>query len=123
MTLTLSLEHTIIANKWHRHRGLHTTHSTRSRRIYTRNRCQSREFYSPTIVRIYKTPIKKPYKKESLVIIKTPETTSVTFGEKGKNVTLSSNVIQVEVNPETGVLFILYSLIAYVNYGACWHIR
>ena len=32
----------------------------------------------------------------------TPESTPVSFGEKGKNVTLSSRLIQVEVNPETG---------------------
>ena len=60
------------------------------------------EFYSPTIVRVYKTPSQKSCNKESLVIVKTPESTPVSFGEKGKNVTLSSRLIQVEVNPETG---------------------
>ena len=60
------------------------------------------EFYSPSIVRVYKTPSQKSCNKESLVIVKTPETTPVSFGEKGKNVTLSSRLIQVEVNPETG---------------------
>lgn len=57
------------------------------------------EFYSPSIVRVYKTPSQKSCNKESLVIVKTPESTPVSFGEKGKNVTLSSRLIQVEVNP------------------------
>lgn len=60
------------------------------------------EFYSPTIVRVYKTLSETASDKESLVVTKTPEQTSVSFGEKGKNVTLSSRLIQVEVNPETG---------------------
>ena len=42
------------------------------------------EFYSPSIVRVYKTPSQKSCNKESLVIVKTPETTPVSFGEKGK---------------------------------------
>ena len=61
------------------------------------------EFYSPSIVRVYKTPSQKSCNKESLVIVKTPESTPVSFGEKGKNVTLSSRLIQVEVNPETRI--------------------
>ena len=60
------------------------------------------EFYSPTIVRVYKTLSETASDKESLVVTKAPEQTSVSFGEKGKNVTLSSNAIQVEVNPATG---------------------
>ena len=60
------------------------------------------EFYSPTIVRVYKTPMQTSYNKESLVIIKAPETTPVTFDENGENVTLSSDAVRVEVNTETG---------------------
>ena len=60
------------------------------------------EFYSPSIVRVYKTPGETASDKESLVVIKAPEQTPVSFGENGKNVTLSSQMIQVEVNPETG---------------------
>ena len=63
------------------------------------------EFYSPSIVRVYKTPSQKSCNKESLVIVKMPESTPVSFGEKGKNVTLSSRLIQVEVNPETVSIF------------------
>lgn len=60
------------------------------------------EFYSPSIIRVYKTPGETASDKESLVVIKAPEQTPVSFGENGKNVTLSSQMIQVEVNPETG---------------------
>jgi len=63
------------------------------------------EFFSPTIVRVYKTPENVPYKKESLTVVKTPETTSVTFGQNGQNITLKSNAIQVEVNPQTGGVY------------------
>ena len=42
------------------------------------------EFYSPSIVRVYKTPSQKSCNKESLVIVKTPESTPVSFGEKGE---------------------------------------
>ena len=63
------------------------------------------EFYSPSIVRVYKTPGETASDKESLVVIKAPEQTPVSFGENGKNVTLSSQMIQVEVNPETGGIY------------------
>ncbi len=63
------------------------------------------EFYSPSIVRVYKTPEAAPYKKESLVVIKTPENTSVEFGQKGANITLKSTAVQVELNPQTGGIY------------------
>ena len=40
------------------------------------------EFYSPSIVRVYKTPEGKPYNKESLVVVKSPETVKVDFSEE-----------------------------------------
>ena len=52
------------------------------------------EFYSPSIIRVYKTPGETASDKESLVVIKAPEQTPVSFGENGKNVTLSSQMIQ-----------------------------
>ena len=42
------------------------------------------EFYSPSIVRVYKTPGETASDKESLVVIKAPEQTPVSFGENGK---------------------------------------
>ena len=60
------------------------------------------EFYSNNIVRVYKTPKAVPYDKKSLSVVKSPETTSVKFEQKGNNTLLKSNAIHVEVNPETG---------------------
>lgn len=63
------------------------------------------EFYSPTIIRVYKTPQKAPYNKESLAVVKTPETTAVRFEQNGNNIRLKSQTIQVEVNPQTGGIY------------------
>lgn len=60
------------------------------------------EFYSNNIVRVYKTPQGVPYDKKSLSVVKSPETISVKFEQKGNNALLKSNAIHVEVNPETG---------------------
>ena len=81
MTLTL-IGATIIATNGIAQSVQHTTQGI----TYTTQEIDVKvEFYSPTIVRIYKTPIKKPYKKESLVIIKTPETTSVCYTSRSKS--------------------------------------
>ncbi len=60
------------------------------------------EFYSPTIVRVYKTPEGVPYKKESLVVTKTPSSTAVEYKQEAKQLTLKSEALKVEVNPQTG---------------------
>lgn len=60
------------------------------------------QFYSPTIVRVYKTPEGIPYKKESLVVNKTPESTQVDFQQDHQSITLRSNALTVTVNPQTG---------------------
>ena len=62
------------------------------------------EFYSPSIVRVYKTPSQKSCNKESLVIVKTPESTPVSFGEKGKNVTAAVETGMEVANRMTGVV-------------------
>ena len=62
------------------------------------------EFYSPEIVRVYKTPAGSSCTKESLVIVKSPEKTPVTFDESGKELTLSSESVRVKVNSETGAI-------------------
>ena len=46
-----------------------------------RDGCQRRVLFT-SIVRVYKTPSQKSCNKESLVIVKTPESTPVSFGEK-----------------------------------------
>lgn len=63
------------------------------------------EFYSPNIVRVYKTPEGIPYDKKSLAVIKSPETVSVRFEQHGNNIKLKSTAIQVEVNPQTGGIY------------------
>lgn len=60
------------------------------------------QFYTPSIVRIYKTPVEKPYAKKSLVVIKEAEPTTVTFDEKGDVLWLSSASLRVAVNKVTG---------------------
>ncbi|WP_455667984.1 glycoside hydrolase family 31 protein [Phocaeicola sp.] len=63
------------------------------------------EFYSPSIVRVYKTPEGNPYEKKSLIVVKAPEQTSVEFYENGKNIRMKSTEIQVELNPLTGGIY------------------
>ncbi|NDW19543.1 DUF5110 domain-containing protein [Dysgonomonas sp. 216] len=63
------------------------------------------EFYSSNIVRVYKTPQGVPYTKKSLNVVKSPENVSVTFEQKGNNLKLKSDVIQVEVNSQTGGVY------------------
>ncbi len=63
------------------------------------------EFYSPSIVRIYKTPVGKPYEKKSLVVTKSPEETSVEYSIDGKNIRLKSADMQVELNLLSGGIY------------------
>lgn len=63
------------------------------------------KFYSPTIVRVYKTPEGKPYEKQSLIVTKQMENTSVECLRKGENIVVKSSAIQVELNPTTGGVY------------------
>ena len=54
------------------------------------------------IVRVYKTPEGKPYNKESLVVVKSPETVKVDFSEEAGQTVLKSSILKVLVNPATG---------------------
>ena len=63
------------------------------------------EFYSPSIVRVYKTPVGKPYEKKSLVVTKLPEETSVEYSIDGKNIRLKSADVQVELNLLSGGIY------------------
>lgn len=60
------------------------------------------EFYSPSLVRVYKTPEGVPCEKKSLVIIKEPGQTPVEFDENGTNIRIKSSDLQVELNTSTG---------------------
>lgn len=60
------------------------------------------DFYSPSIVRVYKTPEGKTYNKESLVVTKSPETTPIEVSQEGGLYALKSSQLKVLVNPATG---------------------
>ncbi|GAB6012558.1 glycoside hydrolase family 31 protein [Viscerimonas tarda] len=62
------------------------------------------QFYSPSIVRVYKTPEGKPDDKKSLVVNKTPEAVPVTFSENGDFITLKSAEISLTLNLKTGAV-------------------
>ena len=58
------------------------------------------EFYTPSIVRVVKSPAKHEYTKQSLVVVAQPE--NVAVNHKGN--TLSSDVLTVKIDPVTGTL-------------------
>lgn len=60
------------------------------------------EFYSPSIIRVYKVPAGSTYGKKSLVVVKSPEETAVEYSERGKDVVLKSADVQVELNLLSG---------------------
>lgn len=60
------------------------------------------EFYSPSIVRVYKVPEGNPYEKKSLVVIKSPEKTDVKTETEGDSVVMESSKLRVVVHPSTG---------------------
>lgn len=60
------------------------------------------EFYSPDIVRVYKTPENKDTQKESLSVIKTPENVNISISNQGDNVTIKSSDLRVDYNTKTG---------------------
>lgn len=62
-------------------------------------------FYSPSIVRVYKTPEGKTYEKKSLIVVKSPGQTPVEFSENGKNIRMKSAEMQVELNTLTGGIY------------------
>ncbi|WP_455584863.1 glycoside hydrolase family 31 protein [Bacteroides sp.] len=59
-------------------------------------------FYSPTIVRVYKTPEGKPYEKKSLVVTKSPESIEVEISQEQGQTILKSSSLKVIVNSVTG---------------------
>lgn len=65
----------------------------------------SLEFYSPAIVKVFKTPVGKPYQKTSLAVVGAPKKTAVSHEMLGKNIILKSSILKVEVNAETGGIY------------------
>lgn len=64
-------------------------------------------FYSPSIVRVHKTPIGNTAEKKSLVVIKTPEQTEVTTSQTTDTRTAKSSDVAVIVNTNTGAVTFL----------------
>ena len=60
------------------------------------------QFYGPSTVRIIKWPEGKPFKKESLSVIKTPQKTPVKIKQSGDELSLKSENLQVVLNLKTG---------------------
>src|SRR5690606_22841805 len=60
------------------------------------------QFFSPGIVRILKTPVSHKYTKESLSVIKSPETVAFTYSRNNEVVSLQSAKVRVDFNTRTG---------------------
>ncbi len=64
------------------------------------------QFFSPSIVRIVKTPVGNNFNKESLSVIKSPATTPFNLKQNGDLLTLSNKNIEVALNLKNGkILF------------------
>lgn len=59
-------------------------------------------FYSPSIVRVYKTPEGRPYEKKSLSVVMEPSKTTVEVNEQNGVVRMKSDRLLVTFNPATG---------------------
>jgi len=62
------------------------------------------QFYSPSIVRVLKSPAGNDFKKESLSVIKTPQKTVFTIKQNGDELTLKSESLKVELNLKSGAI-------------------
>src|SRR5688500_20278843 len=62
------------------------------------------QFYSPSIVRIVKTPVNRNLIKESLSVIKKAQKTNVNIAKDGDYLKLKSETIQVQVNLGSGAI-------------------
>jgi alpha-D-xyloside xylohydrolase len=60
------------------------------------------QFFSPTTVRVLKSPAGKPFKKESLTVIKKPQVTKLAISQQGDIVSLKSNKLKVDVDVKSG---------------------
>lgn len=60
------------------------------------------QFYSPKIVRVFKTPEGNAAKKAGLSVIKKPEATPLTISNQGGILTLKSSAVLVKLNLKTG---------------------
>lgn len=59
-------------------------------------------FYSPSIVRILKSPVSKEFIKESLSVIKSPQKTEFDVKQERDELLLESKTLQVNINLKSG---------------------
>ncbi|MBP7612476.1 MAG: DUF5110 domain-containing protein [Paludibacter sp.] len=62
------------------------------------------QFYSSSTVRILKSPVGKPFAKESLTVVKKPQATKFTVNQQGDVVSLKSNKLKVDVDVKSGTV-------------------
>ena len=62
------------------------------------------QFYSPSIVRILKSPVGKVFTKESLSVVEKPQTIKLAVNQQGDKVSLKSDKLKVDVNLKTGTV-------------------
>ncbi len=60
------------------------------------------QFYGPSTVRILKSPVGKAFTKESLVVIKKPQTVKFSTNQQGDVISLKSNKLKVDVDVKSG---------------------
>lgn len=60
------------------------------------------QFYTPSIVRILKSPSDKSFTKKSLTVVATPQTVALTIAQKNDIITLKSSAVQVNLNLTSG---------------------
>ncbi len=62
------------------------------------------QVYSPSIVRVLKSPEGKTFKKVSLSVIKTPQKTAFTVKQDGDMVSVKTTKVKVDLNTKSGVV-------------------
>ena len=60
------------------------------------------QFYGPSTVRVLKSPVGKPFSKESLTVIKKPQVTKLAINQQGDIISLKSEKMKVDVDVKSG---------------------
>ncbi len=80
--------------------------NTRGVKVQTQGMNVEVTFYSPSIVRVFKTPVERPYTVNSLIVVKEPQQVDVKMSmvSGGNTVMLQSSAVQVEMDCTTGAI-------------------
>jgi len=68
------------------------------------------QFYGPSTVRVLKSPVGKPFTKESLTVVKKPQAIKLTVNQQGDIVSLKSSKLKIDIDVKSGR--IVYSTLA-----------